>query len=89
MIPDNLLKALCAGVGLLLIGLAWSLAEQVKGGRARTALHAVSGLAALFTGDLLGTLAGLGVGLNALTLAASAILGVPGVGLLWAIKYLL
>ena len=88
-IPDNVLKALCAGVGLVFIWRAGALAGQVKSWKGRTALHAASGLAALFTGDLVGALAGLGVGLNALTLAMSAVLGVPGVALAWAVKYLL
>ena len=89
MVPDDVLKALCAAVGLAFIWRALALAGQVKSGKGRAALHAASGLAALFTGDLVGALAGLRVGLNALTLAMSAILGVPGAALAWAIKYLL
>ena len=89
MVPDNVLKALCAAVGLAFIWRALALAGQVKSGKSRAALHAASGLAALFTADLVGELAGLGVGLNALTLSLSAVLGVPGAALAWAVKYLL
>ena len=89
MLPDNVCKALCVGVGVVFIWQAGSLAGRVKSGKARAVLHAAAGLAALFAGDLLGSLWGVGVGRGALTMGVSAVLGVPGVGLLWAVKYLL
>ena len=87
--PDCFLNALFVVVGLMLIGRVWALAPHAKGWGARAALHAIAGLAALFTANMAGRLLGLGVGLNGLTLPVSAALGVPGVGLLWGIKYLL
>ena len=87
--PDYFLKALFAVVGLMLIERVYALAPHAKGWASRAALHAVTGLAALFTANTTGSLLGLGVGLNTLTLTVSAALGAPGVGLLWAVKYLL
>ena len=49
----------------------------------------MAGVAALFTANMAGSLLGLGVGLNELTLPLSAALGTPGVALVWAVKYLL
>ena len=87
--PDYFLKALFVVVGLMLVERAYALAPHAKGWAARALLHAMAGLAALFTANTAGSLLGLGIGLNMLTLPVSAILGVPGVGLLWAVKYLL
>ena len=89
MIPDYVWKALFVVTGLLLIKRAYGLLREVKSLPARGALHAVAGLAALFTANAVGGLFHLGVGLNGLTLPVSAVLGVPGVGLLWAVRYLL
>lgn len=87
--PVYFFKALFVIAGLGLILLAWDLIRHVKSWPGRACLHALAGLAALFTANALGELLGLGVGLNSLTLPVSAVLGVPGVGLLWAVKYLL
>ena len=89
MIPEPLLKALFVTAGLLLVKVLYDLVGQVKSWPGRAALHALAGLALLLTANALGALGGLGVGLNRLTLPVSAVLGVPGVGLLWAVKYLL
>ena len=87
--PAYLLKALFVAAGLGLIVLSYDLIRQVKSWPGRACLHAVAGLAGLFTANALGALVDLGVGLNMLTLPVSAVLGVPGVGLLWAVKYFL
>ena len=87
--PEYLLRALFTAAGLGLVLLAYDLIRQVKSWPGRACLHATAGLAALFTANTAGSLLGLGVGLNGLTLPVSAILGAPGVGLLWAVKYLL
>ena len=89
MIPGYFLKALFVITGLMLIKQAYSLSARTKKWPPRALLHAVAGLAALFTANAVGSLAGLGVGLNGLTIPVSAALGAPGVGLLWAVKYLL
>ena len=87
--PDYLLQALFVGVGLLVLALAGGMMRRTEKWLARAGLHAVMGLTALLCANCLGTLAGLGVGLNRLTVPVSALVGVPGVGLLWAVKYLL
>lgn len=89
MVPEPILKALFVTVGLLLVKLLYDLVRQVKSWPGRAALHALAGLTLLLTANALGALAGLEVGLNRLTLPVSAVLGAPGVGLLWAVKYLL
>ena len=89
MIPDYILKALFVTAGLLLIKQTYGLMGHATRFWSRTALHAVTGVAALFTANSAGSLLGLGVGLNELTLPVSAILGTPGVVLLWSVKYLL
>ena len=87
--PEYVLKALFVVMGLMLIKRAYDLAPHGKTWFSRGCLHAAAGLAALFTANAAGSLLDLGVGLNMLTLPVSAALGVPGVGLLWAVKYLL
>ncbi len=89
MVPEPVLKALFVTVGLGLVKLAYDLVRQVKSWPGRAILHALAGVTLLLTANALGSLAGLGVGLNRLTLPVSAVLGTPGVGLLWAMKYLL
>ncbi len=89
MIPVYVLKALFAAAGVALIRSARTLAAETKRPWARWTLHALAGLAALLTGNALGALKGLGIGLNGFTAGLSALLGLPGVCLLWGIKYLL
>ena len=83
------LKALFVTVGLALVWELTGLLKHTKRARPRAALHGVSGVAMLLTANALGTLAGLSIGLNGLTVAVSAALGVPGVALLWAVRFLL
>ena len=89
MVPDYVLQALFVGVGLLALALAHGMLKGTAKWLPRLGLHAAMGLTALLCANCLGSLAGLGLGLNRLTLPVSAILGVPGVGLLWTIRYLL
>jgi len=86
--PDFVMNALFVFTGLMLIYELMSLLPAAAP-PLRAVLHAVSGLCALLTANVLGSLFGLGLGLNALTLPVSAALGVPGVGLLWALRYFL
>ena len=89
MISEPLLNALFVAAGLLLVKMLYGLMGQVRSWPGLAVLHALAGLTLLVTANTLGGLMGLGVGLNRLTLPVSAVLGAPGVGLLWAIKYLL
>ena len=89
MIPDYVIKTLFVGTGLLTLRLVWGLMRRTEDWLPRAGLHALMGLTALLTANCVGALFGVGVGLNRLTLPVSALLGVPGVGLLWAVRYLL
>ncbi len=89
MVPAPVLKALFVTAGLGVVKLSYGLVGQVKSRPGRAALHALAGVTLLLTANALGAPVGLGVGLNRLTLPVSAVLGAPGVGLLWAVKYLL
>ena len=89
MIPDYVLQALFVAVGLLVLALACGMMKKTKNWLPRAGLHGVMGLTALLCANCVGALFGLGVGLNRLTVPVSALLGVPGVGLIWAVRYLL
>ena len=75
------------GCGLLW-RLGWLLRHTERRG-VRAVLHGLMGLAALLMGNAAGSLFGLGLGLNGFTLPVSAVLGVPGVALMWAVRYLI
>ena len=86
--PDYVLKAMFVVTGLVLL---WQAAELLRRpGRKffRFCLHALSGLAGLLTANTLGTLLGVGLGVNAVTCLVSALLGLPGVGLMYGLRYL-
>ncbi len=87
--PEYLLKALFVVTGLLLAWQLYGLLGAAKWWLPRGLAHGAMGLAVLLTANAVGQLVGLGVGLNGFTVPVSAALGVPGVGLLWAVKYLL
>ena len=89
ILPDYVLNALFVMTGLLLLNQIYALLPAARRRGTRAVLHGVGGMAALFTANTLGSLAGVGIGLNEFTLPVSAVLGVPGVALLWGIKYLL
>ena len=85
----SLLKALLVTLGLALLYQLGDLLPYTRKPLSRCVLHAVMGLTLLLIANAVGSLFGLGLGLNAITLPVSAGLGVPGVALLWAIRYIL
>ena len=86
---EHIYKGLFMTVGCALVWqLLWLLRHTQRKG-ARAALHGLLGLAALLMGNTLGTLNGVGLGLNWFTVPVSAILGAPGVALMWTVRYLL
>ena len=86
--PDYMINALFVLTGLLLLGQLFSLMPHTLRPWVRALMEGLAGLVALLLGNTLGGLFGLGLGLNAITLPVSAGLGVPGVALLWALRYL-
>lgn len=85
--PDYILKALFMVAGL---GLLRTLAEILPYTRhplGRFSIHGTAGLAALLMANTIGGLFGVGLGLNAVTLPVSAGMGVPGVALMWFLRY--
>lgn len=87
--PDFVLKAVFCFLGLFLLGQFAELGRQPMKGVFRFLLQGASGLAGLLTANTLGALAGLGLGVNALTCLVSVLLGLPGVGLLYGLRYLI
>ena len=87
--PDWFLKALFVVIGLMLQRQLIALAPHAAHPAARFFVNAAMGLAALLTANMIGSLFGLGLGLNAVTIPVSAVLGVPGVALMWTALYLL
>lgn len=87
--PDYLVKALFIVIGLLLQRQLILLLPHAAHPVASFIVSAVMGVAALLTANTVGSLFGVGVGLNAVTIPTSVVLGVPGVALLWVIRYLM
>ena len=87
--PDYLAKALFVVLGLMLQRQLILLLPHAARPAARFFVNAVIGLAGLLTANMVGGLFGVSVGLNAFTLPAAALLGLPGVALLWILRYLL
>lgn len=87
--PDYVLKALFVLSGILLVSMAAELLRRPMGFWSRAGLHALSGLAGLLTANTLGALVGVGLGVNGITCLVSAVLGLPGVGLLYGLRYLI
>ena len=87
--PQYIAQALFIWTGLMLTALLLRLLPDAPGPGLRGLIHAVTGLAALLMANTAGGLFCVGIGLNALTLPVSAGLGVPGVALLWALRYFL
>ena len=86
---EHIFKGLFITVGCALVWrLVWLLRHTDRPG-VRAVLHGLLGLAALLMGNILGTLVDLGLGLNWFTVPVSAVLGVPGVALMWVVRYLL
>ena len=89
MLPNYILKALFVVVGIGLLRQLWGLLRHARHPVPRTAIHGLAGLTTLLVGNTLGGLAGVGLGLNLLTVPVAAILGAPGVVLLWGLRYVL
>jgi len=88
-VPDWFLKALFVVTGLMLQRQLIALLPRAAHPAARFFVNAALGLAALLTANMIGSLFGAGLGLNAVTIPVSAVLGIPGVALMWAVLYLL
>ncbi len=86
--PDYVIKALFVLTGLMLTARLAELLTHARHPAARALLHAGMGLAALLMGNTVGALFGVGLGLNALTLPVSAVLSLPGVAAMWALRWL-
>ena len=84
---DPVMKALFVTLGFVLLYQLSTLLPCAARPLPRLLLHAAMGLCALLIANTVGGLFGLGLGLNALTLPVSAALGIPGVALLWALRY--
>lgn len=87
--PDYIAKALFVVIGLMLQRRLITLLPHAAHPAARFLINAALGLSALLIANTVGTLFGLGIGLNAVTLPVSATLGLPGVALLWIVRYIL
>lgn len=85
--PDYILNALFVLVGLMLMRQVAALLRHVSRPVPQFFLNAVMGLCLLLTANTVGSLFGVGLGLNAVTLPIAAGLGAPGVALLWALRY--
>lgn len=88
IVPDSFIKALFVFTGFLLIHRLTALLPHAHPA-GRYFLHAVMGLSGLLILNTIGGLFGLNLGLNAVTLPIAAGLGLPGVGALWILRYLL
>ncbi len=86
--PDYIFKALFCFLGLFLLAQLGALLRRPMKGVFRFLLQGASGLAGLLTVNTLGSLAGLGLGVNLITCLVSGLLGLPGVGLLYGLRYL-
>ena len=87
--PSYVIQALFVFTGLLLMRELSVLLPHAPRPGQRGLIHAVMGLTALLTANTVGGLFGAGLGLNALTAPVAAVLGAPGVVMLWALRYLL
>lgn len=87
--PEYLIKALFAVIGLMLEKQLFTLLPHAKHPAARFFVNAVIGLACLLIANVIGSAFGLGLGLNAVTVPAAAVLGIPGVAVMWLFCYLL
>ena len=86
--PDYAINAFFVFTGLVLLVQLFSLLPHTHRLWVRALMGSLAGLVALLIGNTIGGLFGLKLGLNAITIPASAGLGVPGVALLWALRYL-
>jgi SigmaK-factor processing regulatory protein BofA. len=87
--PDYVLKALLVLTGLVLITVLLDIVRRPVRRAVRFAANAVMGLTALLITNALFSLMGQNLGLNWVTCGVSAVLGLPGVALLWGLKLLI
>ena len=87
--PDYVWKAMFVLAGFVLLGLVYDVLKGTGKKLLRGLLHALAGLAGLLTANTLGSLIGVGLGVNPVTGLVAAALGLPGVGLMFALRYLL
>lgn len=85
--PDYIMKALFVLTGLLFLHKLLQLAPHTPHPLPRFLMSGAAGLTVLLLGNTIGGLFGVGLGLNAVTLPVSAALGVPGVALMWFLRY--
>lgn len=85
--PDYIINAMFVLIGLMLLRQLIVLLPHARHPVPRFLINAVMGLSVLLIGNTVGALFGMGLGLNAVTVPVSAGLGVPGVALLWALRY--
>ena len=85
--PEYVWKALTVLTGLVLVGLICSVLKTLKNRLGRFVLHGLAGVTSLITANTVAAAFGCGVAVNAASLAVSGLLGVPGVGLLYALRY--
>ena len=85
--PEYILKALFMVTGLGLLRILATLLPYARTPVGRLSIHGTAGLAALLMANTVGALFGVGLGLNAITLPVSAGMGLPGVALMWFLRY--
>jgi len=84
--PDYVWKALLVLIGVLLVAEIGAVVGKVRSGFLRFILHGAAGLASLITANTVAAVFGAAVALNAVSFTVAALLGVPGVGLLYALR---
>lgn len=85
--PEYIVKALFMVTGLGLLRILAGLLPYARYPIGRFSIHGTAGLAALLMTNTIGALFGVGLGLNAITLPVSAGMGIPGVALMWFLRY--
>lgn len=85
--PDYILKALFVLTGLLFLHKLLQLSPHSSHPLPRFLMSGAAGVTVLLLGNTVGGLFGMGLGLNAVTLPVSVGLGVPGVALMWFLRY--
>ena len=85
--PDYILKALFMVAGLGLLRMLSELLPYARHSLGRFFIHGTAGLAVLLMANTVGRIFGAGLGLNAVTVPVSVGMGVPGVALMWFLRY--
>ncbi len=85
--PEYVWKALTVLTGLVLVGVIVSVLQTLQNRLGRFVLHGIAGVTSLITANTVAAVFGGGVAVNAASLAASGLLGIPGVGLLYVLRY--